>query len=43
MVDIFYAYFLGSDFDSKGEIFSSTLSALDQKIIENREDEMDNE
>lgn len=43
MVDIFYAYFLGSDFDSKGQIFSSTLSALDQKIIGNREDEINNE
>lgn len=31
MVDIFYAYFLGSDFDSRGQIFSSTLSALDQE------------
>lgn len=28
MVDIFYAYFLSSDIDSKGQIFSSTLSAL---------------
>lgn len=43
MVDIFYAYFLGSDFDSKGQIFSSTLSALDQKIMGNREDEINNE
>ena len=31
MVDIFYAYFLESDIDSKGQIFSSTLSALSAK------------
>lgn len=31
MVDIFYAYFLGSDIDSKGQIFSSTLSALEER------------
>ncbi|MDN6161901.1 MAG: MurR/RpiR family transcriptional regulator [Atopostipes sp.] len=28
MVDIFYTYFLRSDIDTKGQIFSSTLSAL---------------
>lgn len=31
IIDIFYAYFLNSDFDSRREIFSSTLSALDDK------------
>ena len=31
IIDIFYAYFLNSDFDSRKEIFSSTLSALDEK------------
>ena len=31
MVDIFYAYFLGSDIDQKGQIFSSTLSALEER------------
>ena len=31
MVDIFYAYFLESDIDQKGQIFSSTLSALEER------------
>lgn len=29
IIDIFYAYLLNSDFDSRKEIFSTTLSALD--------------
>ncbi len=37
MVDIFYAYFLGSDIDSKGQIFSSTLSALEEPNEKNNE------
>ncbi len=44
MVDIFYAYFLSSDFDSREQIFSSTLSALDQNNNQsNREGEIKNE
>lgn len=31
LIDIFYAYFLNSDFDSRKRIFSSTLSALDDQ------------
>lgn len=37
MVDIFYAYFLSSDIDSKGQIFSSTLSALEEKTRKTNE------
>jgi len=37
IIDVLYAYFLRSDFDSRQEIFSSTLSALDEDIEENGE------
>lgn len=37
IIDVLYAYFLRSDLASKEEIFSSTLSALDEKIEEKEE------
>ncbi len=37
IIDVLYAYFLTSDFDTKKEIFSSTLTALDEEIEENGE------
>jgi len=37
IIDVLYAYFLRSDFDSRKEIFSSTLTALDEDLEENGE------
>lgn len=43
MVDIFYAYFLNSDVDLKGQIFSSTLSALEEKNGRNKRGGLESE
>ena len=43
MVDIFYAYFLNSDIDLKGQIFSSTLSALEEKTERMKKGGIENE